>query len=104
MNDFDSNLELSGYNKARRAEIFKAGLTGYKRKAMRNLEQTGYSRHAPGHQGRGRRTLQKVADKTRWFRKKSKGDLRTGEDKEERRQGAWKDKEEKCSLDLNMKE
>ena len=73
--EFDKSMELSGYTKYRRQEIMKAGLLGYKRKAIRCIEKTGFSRHIPGVDGQHARRLRKMADKLRWFKKKPKGDF-----------------------------
>ena len=59
----------------RRREIFKAGLLGYKRKALRMISDSGFSKHQLGSRFMDMRRLRKQADKCTWYKRRGKGDM-----------------------------
>ena len=77
---FMDKLARSGYQVHKRQEIIKAGLTGYKRKLIRSLNENNGLKHASGAPGLEDRRIGRILDLSRWFRKVSKGDTRVSGD------------------------
>ena len=82
LDKFEEKLSLSGYPIHKRQEIFKAGLTGYKRKLERTLGENDGLKHVLGAPGLEDRRIGKILDKDGWFNKESKGDTKVAGDRQ----------------------
>ena len=76
LDKFEEKLSLSGYPIHKRQEIFKAGLTGYKRKLERTLSENDGLKHVLGAPGLEDRRIGKILEKMAGLIRRARGTQR----------------------------